>query len=139
MLYVNPRLYPADAWFKLVGILASTATSLRELELDWAADWEIRRFGGRVDDLGADIHFIRAVSKIQGLSKLTIRGYYGIHWPEYLRKVMGCPVETPPPGRDVVPRGGKNDQKAMERAEMLNRIAKLRFSRFQEGTENLIP
>ena len=100
-----------------ISLLKTLPSSLRTLQV-----WFGMRPSGNTDKfsgIGTSIDFVRAIGEVKGLSKLTIRGYYAVNWPEYLRRVMDCPVEA------IAGCRRKSTLQAIQQ--------------FQEGTEHLLP
>ena|SRR5438045_9153205 len=78
-------------WLRILYLLAEKANGLHFIELGWDAKcefpWELEH---RTEErgLGDNLHFVRALGKIEGLEKLVIEGYYAKHWPAYFKERM---------------------------------------------------
>lgn len=92
---VLPRPSPSDPWVKLFDHLAQNVPSLRKIVIVFIAN---RTFSTPLTmgerGLGDNVEFVRAFTKIQGLTALEIGGYYAQRWPAYLEKKMGVPVHA---------------------------------------------
>ena len=131
-----------DCWLSVLDKVAHRLTSLRILSLRWSL---YRRDSKATRGLGDDIDFVRLLGMIQGLQKLTISGYYAVHWPTYLQKAMSCEVEALIVYglREELALRGEEDGKGIIRENRLtravNKHTKEAFARYQKGTEDLIP
>jgi len=138
------ELFP---WLQFLSILAKQASGLRDVELHWGADtefpWQLER-GARERGLGDCLDFVRALGKIHGLEKLVIKGYYAKNWPAYLGKEMSVPVQAicgDCRGEPNLTEGELTDEE-LENAKYireLNEREMKAFTKYQQGTEDLIP
>lgn len=74
-------------WQRLFELLATdgVAPSLKCLEVFWDCE-------GRHRGLGKSVDFIRALGKLRPKEHVKISGFYGLNWPDFLRREMGVPV-----------------------------------------------
>lgn len=99
----------SSLWYKLLDRLAREATGLRHVYIYWDAEGTCGHYG-----VGKDLRFVQELAKIQRLRSMVINGFYAMHWPRYLARKMGMPIEE------------------KGRTEPLLR-------EYQRGTEKLIP
>lgn len=98
LAYIAPKIQSLDicaenardlpVWLSFLGVVKDMMTRLRFLSITfggentWASGYR----------LGRSLYLVRAVSKIEGLEKLTLEGFYGKNWPAFLRARMSCEV-----------------------------------------------
>ncbi|PQE29809.1 hypothetical protein CJF32_00000472 [Rutstroemia sp. NJR-2017a WRK4] len=142
-----PHMAKISPWLQFLHMLAKEASGLRHMKLGWGADtefsWQFER-GDPGRGLGDNLHFVRALGKIQGLEKLVIKGYYAKKWPAYLRERMGAQVvamcaHCP---EDIELREGELVGEKLEHVKSIRELYKRQieaFAKYQQGTEDLIP
>ncbi|PGH26910.1 hypothetical protein AJ80_01493 [Polytolypa hystricis UAMH7299] len=122
-------------WLELLKALSKKATGLRSIELAWDARPLMLQREDTKMSLGANVLFVRALAKIQGLEKLRISGFYAKHWPSYLKEEMDVQVQaefghhipyTKSAGDEIVRR--KWNERTLQG-----------FRKFQEEAGDLIP
>jgi len=77
-----------EPWLEILNVLATEAQDLRDFRILMFAD---RETSGTEEwyslGLGDNVQFVRALTKIRGLDKLTIEGYYASSWLGYLKEM----------------------------------------------------
>jgi hypothetical protein len=132
------------SWLELLCMLAQKATGMRNMVITWATEfefpWALER-GAEERGLGDDLDFVRALAKIRGLKTLEISGYYVKTWPAYLEAELGAQVRAKC-GHEVDLSDGEleSDELTVEELKCELNSEELRnFTRYQQGTEYLIP
>jgi hypothetical protein len=142
-----PWMAELTPWLQLLHMLAKQASGLRHIKLAWGSEtefpWHFER-GARTRGLGDNLEFVRALGKIQGLEKLVIEGYYAKKWPAYLRERMGAEVLAVCGHYREEPelREGEQDEEKLKNAKFIHELNKTdmeAFTKYQQGTEDLIP
>ncbi|KAI2890865.1 hypothetical protein CBS63078_9905 [Aspergillus niger] len=143
------------SWVVLLNDLSEHATGLRQLEIGW--DTHIRWLphmepGDETRGLGDNILFVHALARLRQLERLKIYGFFGIEWPEYLRKELGkggTVVEVECGFRPDVLEGyeeageGANERvrvgRILDEARELEEENMENFRLFQRGTVGVVP
>jgi hypothetical protein len=136
-------------WLQFLHMLAEQASGLRHIELAWGAQTEFKfpwQFepGDPGRGFGDNLDFVRALGKIQGLETLVIRGFYAKNWPAYLRERTGAQVLAicGDCREEVELREGELVGERLEHAKFIREHNKRQmevFTKYQQGTEDLIP
>jgi hypothetical protein len=141
-----PHMAKISPWLQFLRMLAKQASGLRHMELAWGAEtefpWQFER-GDPGRGLGDNLHFVRALGKIQGLEKLVIKGYYAKKWPAYLRERMGAQVVAicAHCREEIELREGELVGEKLEHVKFMRELYKRQieaFAKYQQGTEDLI-
>ena len=76
-----------SSWLALLGMLSVRATRLLSLEVEFhgSCSGDAGR-GGTRTGLGDNVDFVHVLASLQRLQRISIVGYYGKHWPSYLRE-----------------------------------------------------
>lgn len=108
--------------------------------------------GDETRGLGDNILFVHALARLRQLERLKIYGFFGIEWPEYLRKELGkggTVVEVECGFRPDVLEGyeevgeGVNERvrvgRILDEARELEEENMENFRLFQRGTVGVVP
>ncbi|TPR11171.1 Berberine and berberine like family protein [Aspergillus niger] len=143
------------SWVVLLNDLSEHATGLRQLEIGW--DTHIRWLphmepGDETRGLGDNILFVHALARLRQLERMKIYGFFGIEWPDYLRKELGkggTVVEVESGFRPDVLEGyeeageGVNERvrvgRILDEARELEEENMENFRLFQRGTVGVVP
>ncbi|KAK7422957.1 hypothetical protein QQX98_001247 [Neonectria punicea] len=141
MLQISVPCYvygDSGTWVALLDALATDATGLRAVHVEWTAEcefsWEYAR-GSEERGLGDNLDFVRALAQIRGLEKMAIRGCYAKRWPAYLEDKMGVPVRARSDNVGMLRCVNVDDEALTEE----DGTGLQRLRNYQQGTEDLIP
>jgi len=125
-------------WIELFAMLSQRATGLRNVIITWGGSW--KSAPEQIRGLGDNLEFVRALSKIRGLEKLEMSGYYAKAWPAFLEESMGVRVIAKTGHYFEFGEGPKDESSEEEKvAREYNEKEVRLFRNYQQGTEDLIP
>ncbi|OJJ00246.1 hypothetical protein ASPVEDRAFT_81822 [Aspergillus versicolor CBS 583.65] len=129
----------ATSWVSLLDVLIEEAKDLRNLKVIFDAHYyDSFLLDPQAHGLGADVPFVRTLTRVKQLGKLEtliIAGFYAKHWPAYLRQEMRNDIK-------IVFEAGVLNARAFSDENTRSQIHNFQVAllkNYQEGTERLMP